>query len=103
MSLLCTVNKNIAMDISKVGYQQFKKFAEEYHALITYIENYDLDYQIEITEDDFIDNCDLCLYLKSEEKTLYRLRRDRLIPYFKVRKKIYCREALITGINDFLF
>lgn len=79
------------MDISKVGYQQFKQFAEEYHTLIAFIENYDPRCRIEITEEDFIDNSDLCLYLQSDDKTTYRLRRDRKIPYFKVRKKIYYR------------
>ena len=67
------------------------KYAEEYHALITFIENYDPHHTIEITEEDFIDNSDLCLYMKSDDKTTYRLRKNRLIPYFKVRKKLYYR------------
>ncbi|MFI3293813.1 MAG: helix-turn-helix domain-containing protein [Rikenellaceae bacterium] len=79
------------MDISKVGYQQFKQYAAEYLALIAFIENYDPRCKIEITEEDFIDNSDLCLYMHCDDKTTYRLRRDRRIPYFKVRKKIYYR------------
>lgn len=90
--LLCGANElTLIMDISKVGYQKFLKYAEEYHALIAFIENYDPHCTIVITEEDFIDNNDLCLYMKSDDKTTYRLRKDRRIPYFKVRKKLYYR------------
>ncbi len=92
MCLLCAVKQEkFYMDISKVGYEQFKRYAKEYHALITFIENYDPRCKIIITEEDFIDNNDLCMYMQSEYKTTYRLRRSRHIPYFKVRKKIYYR------------
>ncbi len=74
-----------------MGYQQFKQYAAEYHALIAFIEHYDPRCKIEITEEDFIDNSDLCMYMQSNDKTTYRLRRNGKIPYFKVRKKIYYR------------
>ena len=44
------------------------------------------------------DNQDLCLMLNVTKKTMQRYRRDKIIPYYKIKGKIYYKIADIQSL-----
>lgn len=55
--------------------------------------------RIPITEDDYIDECDACTYLKVEKRYFYERRKDGDIAYTQHNRKIWYK---ISDIRDYM-
>ena len=87
------------MEVITIDTQAFKELTAKINMIAKFVANIQAKAETE-PEDSWVDNYEVCTFLKISERTLQRLRANRLISFSLIRGKTYYRISEIERLMN---
>ena len=87
------------MEVITIDTQAFKELTEKINLIARFVADIQAKTEAE-PEDSWVDNYEVCTFLKISERTLQRLRANRLVSFSLIRGKAFYRISEIKRLMD---